>query len=146
MIIYGKINSTFNRRNTMKKAACLFSLLFVALSLNTRSFAEDNNEQGRGPDMKKGKMMGHMMMRSVVATTDGGVVVLSGHKMTKYDSDLNVVKEVELKMDKPPMKGNRKPEDAGRMDETPSADVTASVDMPPAHEEPAGEPEEAPTE
>jgi hypothetical protein len=40
-----------------------------------------------------------MMERSVVATSDGGVVVVMGNKLTKYDKDLNVVKEVELKMD-----------------------------------------------
>ena len=40
-----------------------------------------------------------MMERSVVATSDGGVVVAMGNKLTKYDKDLNVVKESELKMD-----------------------------------------------
>ena len=42
------------------------------------------------------KMHG-MMMKSVVATSDGGVVVVAGHKITKYDKDLNLVKEVEMK-------------------------------------------------
>ena len=55
--------------------------------------------------MMDGKMMGmcpmmkSMVERSVVATSDGGVVVVTGNKLTKYDKDLNVVKEVELKMD-----------------------------------------------
>ena len=44
-------------------------------------------------------MMNSMMGRSVVATNDGGVVVVTGNKLTKYDKDLNVAKEVELKMD-----------------------------------------------
>ena len=35
----------------------------------------------------------------MVATSDGGVIVLTGNKLTKYDKDLNVVKEVEIKMD-----------------------------------------------
>ena len=58
-----------------------------------------------GKEMTDGKMMGmcqmmkSMMDRSVIATTDGGIVVVSGNKLTKYDKDLNVVKEVELKMD-----------------------------------------------
>ena len=53
-------------------------------------------------------MMGHgmmcplcssMMERQVVATGDGGFVVILGSKAMKYDKDLNVVKETELKMD-----------------------------------------------
>ena len=58
-----------------------------------------------GKGMMDGKMMGmcpmmkSMMERSVVATSDGGVVVAMGNKLTKYDKDLNVVKEAELKMD-----------------------------------------------
>jgi hypothetical protein len=57
--------------------------------------------------MEKGKMMGmsHMMMsRSLVATTDGGVVVMAGNKLQKYDKDLMLVKEVELKIDMEAMK------------------------------------------
>ena len=58
-----------------------------------------------GKGMMDGKMMGmcpmmkSMMERSVVATSDGGVVVVMGNKLTKYDKELNVTKEVELKMD-----------------------------------------------
>ena len=65
---------------------------------------KDGEMMGKG--MMHGKMMGmcptmnSMMERSVVATNDGGVVVVMGNKLTKYDKDLNVVKEVELKMDK----------------------------------------------
>ena len=51
-------------------------------------------------------MMNSMMGRSVVATNDGGVVVVTGNKLIKYDKDLNVVKEVELKMDMEAMKKN----------------------------------------
>ena len=46
-----------------------------------------------------GGMMKSMMDKSMVLTSDGGVIVLSGNKLTKYDKDLNVVKEVELKAD-----------------------------------------------
>ena len=55
--------------------------------------------------MMGGKMMGmmgmmhSMMQKQVVATSDGGIIVATGNKITKYDKDLNVVKEVELKMD-----------------------------------------------
>ena len=58
-----------------------------------------------GKGMMDGKMMGMcpmmqaMMQKQVVATNDGGIVVIAGNKITKYDKDLNVVKEVESKMD-----------------------------------------------
>ena len=60
---------------------------------------------GKGMMDEKGSMMGthgmmtKMMEKSVVATSDGGIVVVMGNKLTKYDKDLNVVKEVELRMD-----------------------------------------------
>lgn len=43
----------------------------------------------------KGGMMGEWT--KVVATSDGGVVVLQGPKLAKYDAQLNLVNEVELK-------------------------------------------------
>gem|GEM_PF-1857964 len=81
-----------------------------------------------------------MMERSVVATSDGGVIVLAGNKLVKYDKDLNVLKEVEIKVDMaamqkdmmemmkncPMMKGGMKEEEEkGEM-------------MPPAMEKPMG--------
>lgn len=47
----------------------------------------------------KGKMMGmmHDMKPSMVSSSDGGVIVMSGNHLTKYDKNLNVVKEVEIK-------------------------------------------------
>jgi hypothetical protein len=40
-----------------------------------------------------------MARQTVVAMPDGGVMVLAGGKLMKYDSGLNLVKEVPLKMD-----------------------------------------------
>jgi len=40
-----------------------------------------------------------MMQKQVVATNDGGVVVLWGNKLLKYDKDLNLLKAVELRTD-----------------------------------------------
>jgi len=40
-----------------------------------------------------------MMKRTLVPTQDGGVALLMGKKLIKYDKDLNVQKEVELKCD-----------------------------------------------
>jgi hypothetical protein len=44
-------------------------------------------------------MSGMMCSSSLVATQDGGVIVLVGDKLLKYDKDLNLVKEAELKID-----------------------------------------------
>ena len=58
----------------------------------------------KGGMMDKSGMMGmcpmmqSMMQKQVVATSDGGIIVVAGNKITKYDKDLNVVKEVESKM------------------------------------------------
>lgn len=51
-------------------------------------------------------MMHSMMGKELVATQDGGVVVLVGNKLQKYDKNLQLIKEVEVKQDKgamPPM-------------------------------------------
>lgn len=52
----------------------------------------------KGGMMSKGMMMSGMMNKaSMVASNDGGVIILSGHKLSKYDAKLNLVKEVEIK-------------------------------------------------
>lgn len=93
----------------MKKNAWII-MLVVLLAGTSLVYAEGMKggmmkEGMMGKGMMDGKMMGmcpmmkSMMERSVVATSDGGVIVVAGNKLTKYDKDLNVVKEVELKMD-----------------------------------------------
>ena len=64
---------------------------------------------GQGPGMgmqqgKRGMMMQKMMPKSMVSTGDGGIVVMSGNSLLKYDQDLNLVKEVKIKMDMPDKK------------------------------------------
>jgi len=62
-----------------------------------------NNQQGEGAKMmreKMEKMLPMMMPRAMVASGDGGVIVLIGEKLQKYDKDLNLVKEVTLQCDK----------------------------------------------
>lgn len=60
--------------------------------------------QGMGMGMGKGMgMMGGMMQKdTVVATSDGGVVIMQGPRLLKYDKDLTLVKEVELPRGKKP--------------------------------------------
>jgi hypothetical protein len=40
-----------------------------------------------------------MMQKDIVATSDGGAIVMVDNKLLKYDKNLNLVKEVELKID-----------------------------------------------
>jgi hypothetical protein len=57
---------------------------------------------GKGMMGKMGmmhEMMGFMMERKMIATSDGGVVIINGIKLDKFDKDLNLVKEIDLKPD-----------------------------------------------
>src|SRR3989338_7329602 len=84
----------------------LMSLIVVALviGLSARfAFAEekkgDRKEDGMDGGMMKmmHKMHGMTRSSSMVASNDGGVIVLSGNKLYKYDKNLNLVKEAEIK-------------------------------------------------
>ncbi len=44
------------------------------------------------------KVAAESMQMSMVATTDGAIVVMAGNKLIKFDEDLNKVKEVEIMM------------------------------------------------
>jgi len=89
----------------MKKSLVV---LFVVIVLGlASSYVFSAKEQGDGM-MEKGKagmcpmhtsMCGSMMKSQIVATEDGGVVVLVCNKLMKYDKDLNLVKETEFKID-----------------------------------------------
>jgi len=54
----------------------------------------------KGSHQMKAMMMGKMMEKKLVATSDGGVVVLFGRKLMKYDKDLVLKAEAEIKIDK----------------------------------------------
>ncbi|HEM62017.1 MAG TPA: hypothetical protein ENO24_06970 [Chloroflexi bacterium] len=62
------------------------------------------NDQGMMPMAGMHAMMGQgmahaMAQTSLVATSDGGVVLWAGGKLIKYDSDLRLVREVEVQVD-----------------------------------------------
>ncbi len=92
-------------------AVILLSIFCFSL-VSAAPLHDEHFDQGEGINnmsrhemmMKKEKMMdrcGCMNMPvNIVATSDGGVVVVLGNKLSKYDSNLNFVKEVELKMPK----------------------------------------------
>jgi len=104
----------------MKKT--IFIALMALLIVPALVFSQEKSpamdksmEMGKGMDMGKGMgmckgmgrecgKMGMMMQKQMVATSDGGVIVLAGNKLYKYDKDLNLVKEAEIKMDVEGMK------------------------------------------
>jgi hypothetical protein len=51
-----------------------------------------------------GMMMHNMMSCQMVATEEGGVIIMGFGKLTKYDKDLNMVKSVDMKIDTEAMK------------------------------------------
>jgi hypothetical protein len=97
----------------MKKIVLV--LLALSLLIPVTAFAEDMEMEdmlgmpsmdapeekpaGMPPMPGKGRMdcmkMGKAQM---VAADDGGVIILSGNKLLKYDAELNLVKEVEVPM------------------------------------------------
>lgn len=111
----------------MVKAIVLFVVVVLVVGLSTICFAEQqmvNKESqksmmGSGMMMQQGQkegmrpmpsmMMKSMMEKSMVATQDGGVVVLIGNKLLKYDKNLNLQKEVEIKIDTVAMKDKMMP-------------------------------------
>lgn len=94
-----------------KIAGIAFVFLFAIMFLATVS-AEEQKEgmmEHHGKKMGKGMsgkmmMMKNMMKKSMVATKDGGVIVMIGNKLLKYDKDLKLKKEVKIEMDMQEMK------------------------------------------
>jgi len=119
----------------MKKI--MVAVVVLSLLMSVSAFAEETKKDempGMSMDKSMGmpmpgmeKMCGPMMGKAqMVATDEGGVFVLVGNKLTKYDADLNVVKEAEVKMPVPPMGGKQCPM-MGKMpakDSTPAAAET----------------------
>ena len=87
----------------MKKVVFLVVLAVLFAGVPVVSSAQES-EKPEGPmmgKMMKGDMrhkfgMMEMMRNNMVATNDGGVVVMLGHKLLKYDEKLNLVSEVEV--------------------------------------------------
>lgn len=85
-------------------ALVVVALMFCSVSAFSQTPAEKTEEKPMDKQMGKECMGGMMdmmtaMQRQMVATTDGCVIVLSGNKLLKYDKDLNLLKEAEIKTD-----------------------------------------------
>jgi len=92
----------------MKKT--IFITLMVLLLVPAFAFSQEKSPgtdtsmgMGKGMHCNCGKIC-MMMQKQMIATSDGGVIVLSGNKLYKYDKNLNLVKEAEIKMDVEGMK------------------------------------------
>ena len=117
----------------MKKI--ILALVALSFLISASVFAEDTKKD-EVPVMSKSmgvkvsgmeKMCCSMMAKpQMVATDEGGVIVLAGNKLMKYNADLDLVKEVEVKMPMGPMGGKQCPM-MGKMMEKKAA---PSVDEP----------------
>lgn len=100
----------------MKKT--IFITLMALLIVPALAFSQEKSpamdksmDMGKGMEMGKGMGIGKgmmgcdcgkmcmMMQKQMIATSDGGVIVLAGNKLYKYDKNLNLVKEAEIKID-----------------------------------------------
>lgn len=92
----------------MKKLLSIMILAGACIMVPVISFAQDQDEMGRHT-MGEGRgshkmssmpdMMRMVMPKQMVATSDGGIIVLVGKKLLKYDKDLNLIKEVEIEIE-----------------------------------------------
>jgi hypothetical protein len=83
-------------------------VFFVSVSFagNMGNFkgGERGDKKGMGCPMCHMNKMMMMEGKKLVATQDGGAILMIGNKLIKYDSQLNIVKEVEIKIDMEAMK------------------------------------------
>lgn len=92
----------------MKKAFGMVAGLAIFLLTVAFSFADEGDKpKGSVPREEKNweqppcrGMMHPLMSRSLVETKDGGIVVMTGNRLMKFDKDLNFIKEVELPADR----------------------------------------------
>lgn len=105
----------------MKKL--MLAVVVLSLLIPAAAFAEEAKKEEAMPGMTMEKPMGMPMAgmekmsckaAQMVATDEGGVIVLAGNKLMKYDADLNLVKEAEVFM---PMGGKQCPITGKMMDQ-----------------------------
>lgn len=94
----------------MKKAA-LFLIAAAVLTAAPQAYSYPQSGEGSEADQQQmqqmyqaqmahqAKMMNAMMIRPLGVTEEGDVYLLSGTTIQKYDSNLNLVKEQEVKSD-----------------------------------------------
>lgn len=93
ILLIGSLNFSFAQESTKGKEA----------SKSQEAIHPCKQEMGHPPCPKE-PMMHQMMPKTLLETKDGSLIVLVGNKLMKYDKDLNLVKEVEIKVDAEGMK------------------------------------------
>ncbi|MDP8253509.1 MAG: hypothetical protein P9X27_03815 [Candidatus Kaelpia aquatica] len=95
----------------MKKGIAIAVVLFSGAVFMSSVYAGEKQGGVMGKEMMKSSgsdvssmAMKMMMGKSMVATEDGGVVVMIGNKLLKYDRNLNLKKEVKIEIDFSEMK------------------------------------------
>ncbi len=87
----------------MRLIALMVLCAVLSFTFSADLFAENGKVSEKEMTMKMlFEMMGGLHDK-LVATQDGGVVLLVGDKLTKYDRNLNVVNEVKIEFPKGPM-------------------------------------------
>lgn len=97
--------------DAIKKGVVVITAIFVVIlggltNAHSCEKCKMGHKEGKmgGAMMEKGMMgmcpmMKSMTERTIIATSDGGIVIVMGNKLSKYDKNLNLIKEVELRMD-----------------------------------------------
>jgi hypothetical protein len=84
----------------MKKIFFVLLAVVICMSFISVSFAIDMGDKKYDKKDKMDYPMYKMMSsKELLATQDGGVVLMLGNKLIKYDANINLVKEVEIKID-----------------------------------------------
>ena len=95
----------------MRKVKSLSVVIVSMMFCSVLAFAQGPDEKNQPvleqkmpeKQMDKGQTVGMIMQmmgamqKQMVPTNDGGVIVMIGNKLLKYDKDLNLVKEAEVK-------------------------------------------------
>ncbi len=79
------------------------ALVIVIVTLAINSSAQDTTSSDSSYKMHKcpamGAAMGMMTPRVVANLQDGSILVMSGHQLLKYDSDLKLIQQVTVPVD-----------------------------------------------
>jgi hypothetical protein len=118
----------------MKKIAPVMIALLLVSTAAIAAGSQKKEMPGMDMDQPMGMMMPGMgkmccpMMgkAQMAATDDGGVIVLAGNKLMKYDADLVLLKEVEVPMPAGWMGGRQCPLPASMKVQDAGADQAAS--------------------
>ncbi|MDP2980484.1 MAG: hypothetical protein Q8N67_00250 [Candidatus Omnitrophota bacterium] len=90
----------------MKKIVFVLLSALICMSFLSVSFARDTGDKKWDKKDQHCPMYKMMGEKKLVATQDGGAVLMMGNKLIKYDAQLNIIKEVEIKIDMEAMKNS----------------------------------------